>query len=335
MSEVIVFDVAHGNCCLIRSQNAHAVIDAPCKALLLNTLEDMRITCVDVAFISHADKDHIAGVIGLLTSESIELKKLYLNPDSQKDTRIWRQLRAALKVAERQGKCEVILSLTTVMPGIVSVGEVDVRVEAPSNSFAAGGSGSTDERGRRITSNSISAVLRVTTGEHPGLLLAGDIDEVGLDDALENGRDLTARTLVFPHHGGLPASSDATSFVETIMRAVTPSLVIFSNGRGKHDNPRPEIVGPVARTGCGIACTQMAHACNQSVIFKREHLEPHRAQGQEHGASCAGSMTIDLSGDGRRLASKHSAHQKFIDDAVETPMCRPAPPETDGPDVSQ
>ena len=75
MSDAIVFDVAHGNCCLIRSKGACGVIDAPRKALLLNTLEDMGIACVDVAFISHADKDHIAGVIGLLSSQTIELKK--------------------------------------------------------------------------------------------------------------------------------------------------------------------------------------------------------------------------------------------------------------------
>lgn len=334
MSDVIVFDVAHGNCSLIRSQDACGVVDAPRKALLLNTLEDMGITCVDVAFISHADKDHIAGVIGLLSSETIKLRKLYLNPDSQKQTKIWRDLRAAVKVSERQGGCEVIPTLTTAMPGTVTVGDIEVRVEAPSASFALGGSGSTDEKGRRITSNSISAVLRIRSGESPGLLLAGDIDEIGLDDALDNDRDLKARTLVFPHHGGLPASSDAATFVDTVMRTVNPSLVIFSNGRGKHDNPRPEIVAQVAKAGCGIACTQLAHACSKSTIFKEGHLESLRAQGQEYGASCAGSMTIDIPGGGCRPASMHSAHQEFIDEAVETPMCRLAASGIDIPKVA-
>ncbi|MEN3973039.1 hypothetical protein WJS89_10205 [Sphingomicrobium sp. XHP0235] len=294
---------------------------APRKALLLNTLEDMGITCVDVAFISHADKDHIAGIIGLLSSETIELRKLYVNPDSQKDTKIWRSLRAAVRAAKRQGSCEVITTLSTVMPGSVRIGEIDVTVLAPSSSFVLGGSGSTDDHGRKVTSNSISAIIRVGDGGS-GLLLAGDIDEIGLDDALANGSDLGAQTLVFPHHGGLPASSDAEAFVDTIMEAVEPSMVIFSNGRGQHDNPRREIVDPVAKRGCAIACTQLAKACGKPTHPGVGHLEPHRAQGQAKSASCAGSMTIELSGEGCRPQPFHLAHQKFVDETLETPMCR-------------
>lgn len=326
MSDVVIFDVAHGNCALVRSQDAHSVIDAPVGALLLNTLEDSGISCVDVAFISHADKDHIAGVISLLSSKTIQLKKLFLNPDSQKQTRIWRHLLAAVSVAERQGSCEVIPTLTTTMPGTVPVGDVSIRVEAPSASFALAGSGSIDAQSRHITSNSISAVLRLNCDDSPGLLLAGDIDEIGLDDALNYDRELTAETLVFPHHGGLPSSSNPPAFVSKLMNAVKPSLVIFSNGREKHNNPRPEIVAPVAQTGCGIACTQLAKNCNQSPVFQSAHLEEHRAQGQSVGASCGGSMTINLADSGKRMVSAHDAHQSFIDEAVETPMCRISEP---------
>ncbi|WP_299500444.1 hypothetical protein [uncultured Roseobacter sp.] len=322
MNDVVVLDVAHGNCGLVRSKGEYCVIDAPSQELLLNTLEDMGITCIDVAFISHADKDHIAGVIGLLVSKTVRLKKLYLNPDSQKQTRIWHNLRAAVSVAERTGSCEVISTLTTTMPGTVTVGDVEVHVEAPSTSFALAGSGSVDSQGRNISSNSISAMLRLEHNKKSGILLAGDIDEVGLDDAHSQGRDLTARTLVFPHHGGLPVSPDATAFVDKIMSVVDPSLVIFSNGRGKHDNPRPEIVSPIARSGCGIACTQLTKRCSKSPIFDGKHFEPLRALGHRKGASCAGSITIDLSDGGHRPGSTERAHQKFIDDSVETPMCR-------------
>ncbi len=325
MSDIVLFDVAHGNCSLVRSQGSYSVIDAPLGAMLLNTLEDMGISCVDVAFISHADKDHIAGIIGLLTSTTIQLKKLYLNPDSQKKTGIWRALLAAVSVAEREGNCEVVSTLTTTTPGTVTVGDVAVHVEAPSTSFALAGSGGTDAQGRHITSNSISALLRLKHADRPGLLLAGDIDEVGLDDALRHDRDLTAQTLVFPHHGGLPTSSDAGAFVERILGAVNPSLVIFSNGREKHDNPQPEIVSQVVRIGCKVACTQLAKSCSKSPILDGGHLEPHRAHGRPTGVSCAGSITIDLADHGRRPAAIERAHQKFINDAVETPMCRVAP----------
>jgi competence protein ComEC len=325
MSEVIILDVAHGNCSLLNSRGLYCVIDAPIGALLLNTLEDMGISCIDVAFISHADKDHIAGIIGLLSSATIQLKKLYLNPDSQKRTKIWRDLRAAVSVAERQGTCEVITTLTTTTPGTETIGDVAIQVEAPSNSFILAGAGSKDNQGRPITSNSISALLRLKHSDNAGILLAGDIDDVGLDDALNSGRDLTAHTLVFPHHGGLPDASNIAAFVDRIMSAVHPSLVIFSNGREKHDNPRLEVVSPVIQTGCGIACTQLAKSCSKSPTSARSHLEPHRAHGKPTGASCAGSITIDLANGGRRLTSIELAHQKFIDDVVETPMCRVLP----------
>ena len=327
MNDVIIFDVAHGNCALVRSRDAYSVIDAPVGALLLNTLEDLGISCIDVAFISHADKDHIAGVISLLSSRTVQLKKLFLNPDSQKKTRIWKHLRAAVKVAERQGTCEVVPALTTTMPNAVTVGEISIHVEAPSASFALGGSGSTDAHGRPITSNSISAVLRVTHGDSPGLLLAGDVDEVGFDDALEHDRNLTAETLVFPHHGGLPSATNPPNFVNKLMDAVKPSLVIFSSGREKHNNPRPEIVTPIAETGCGIACTQLAKSCSKAPVFDAPHLEHHRAQGQSNGASCGGSMTIDLAASGKRLSAAHQAHQRFVDKLVETPMCRILQPQ--------
>lgn len=204
MSEVVVLDVAHGNCTLVRSAGAHCIVDAPLGSLLLNTLEDLGITSIDVAFVSHADRDHLGGIVSLLTSKTVRLKKLYVNPDSQKNTKIWRDFRAAVSVAEQQGSCEVVPSLTTTMPGSVLVGDVSIHVEAPSASFALAGSGGMDDQGRKITSNSISALLRLQQYDVPRVLLAGDIDVVGLDDAVSHQRDLKADTLVFPHHGGAP-----------------------------------------------------------------------------------------------------------------------------------
>ncbi|MEO0419076.1 MAG: MBL fold metallo-hydrolase [Pseudomonadota bacterium] len=330
MSDVVILDVAHGNCALVRSTGAHCVIDAPTGALLLNTLEDLGVSCVEVAFISHADKDHIAGIIGLLSSKTIKLKRLFLNPDSQKQTKIWRHLLAAVKVAERHGSCEVITSLTTTMPGQVSIGEVSVHVEAPSASFALAGSGSKDAKGRSITSNSISAVLRLKFGDRPSVLLTGDLDEIGLDDAIEHDSDLSAETMVFPHHGGLPNSSDTSAFVNKIMDAVAPGMVIFSNGREMHNNPRSEVLQPVLKMGCGIACTQLAKRCHKTPLFGDAHLEVHRAQGQLSGASCGGSMTIELANSARRIVSAHNAHQAFIDENVAAPMCRASRQTRDG-----
>ena len=47
------------------------------------------------------------------------------------------------------------------------------------------GPGGTDLKGRRLTSNSMSVVARISYQSIPRLLLAGDIDAVGLENLLE------------------------------------------------------------------------------------------------------------------------------------------------------
>lgn len=323
MSDAIIFDVAHGNCALIRSNGEFAVVDAPTGSLLMNTLEDLGVKEVEVALVSHTDKDHIAGVLSLLTSETITLKKLYLNPDSQKTSQIWRCFRAAVAVAERKGTCDVIPALSTTLPGELQVGEASILVKGPSASFALAGVGAVDLSGRTISSNSISAVVKIchSRTHDDGVLLAGDIDDIGLDNIIQNGQNLSAATLVYPHHGGLPGSSNADDFTTKLLQQVKPKDVIFSHGRDKHNNPRPDIVSSVLSQGCSVACTQLSKSCNAAAIYQDLHLEEFRAKGRTNGISCAGSISIALSSN-RRCPTYAYLHGKFIKENVSSPMCR-------------
>src|SRR3546814_3209881 len=99
-----------------------------------------------------------------------------------------------------------------------------------------------------------------------GVLLAGDMDDSSLDQALAAGVDLSANVLVFRHHGGLPGGSDPAAFAMTLLDAVKPRSVIFSNGKGRHDNPRPEIIAPLREWGCTIACTQLSERCQAADV---------------------------------------------------------------------
>src|SRR3546814_10461900 len=100
-----------------------AVIDCPIGSLLLDTLHDMEITIVSAAFISHADKDHIACILSLLTSDRVHVQRVYVNLDSQRRTRIRNDFRVAVAVAERNGGCEVITSLSSTMQGRIEIGK--------------------------------------------------------------------------------------------------------------------------------------------------------------------------------------------------------------------
>lgn len=324
MSEFIILDVGHGNCALLRDGNQVAVVDAPTRSLLLDTLDELKIETVHSAIISHADKDHIAGILGLLTSEKIKVEQIFVNPDGQKKTKIWRDFLAAVSVAHRKGECKVSTSLSATEPGTIKVGDVSIEVVAPSPTLALTAVGGKTGDGRTVTANSLSAVLKVRHGESGGALLAGDLDDLGLDDAIAHDADLKARLLVFPHHGGLPGG-DPDAFVSKLLEKVAPETVIFSNGRSRHDNPRQEIVAASLAAGCSVACTQLSErCCAKTIEGEATHLEDIRASGRLAGASCAGSMTIELQGGAKRAKAASALHSTFVESNVPTPMCRVA-----------
>jgi len=320
MSNLVVLDVGHGNCTILRGAAGVVVIDAPIGALLLGTLEDMGINTIEEAFISHADKDHIAGILALLTSDRIHVRKIYVNPDSQRKTVVWNDFIVAVSVAQRKGTCIVSTSLSSTTPGSVTMGDLTIEVVAPSASLALAGVGGLSRDGRTITANTLSAALRITSGVNDGVLLAGDIDEIALDDAIFHGADLSAHTLIFPHHGGLPGSNNVDQYMQKLLTEVSPKSVIFSNGRGRHDNPRIEVVDAVTKHGCAVACTQMSGRCSETNT-DNSHLEDIRAHGRAAGACCAGSITIELPEGARRTALALTRFSDFVRTKVATPMC--------------
>lgn len=326
MTKVILLDVGHGNCAI---GSATAVVDCPTGSILLDTLRDLEVTTVETAIISHADKDHIAGILSLLTSNTVKVERIFVNPDGQKKTKIWRDFRVAVAAAEKAGTCEVVTGLSTTVPGIIKVGEAAISVLSPSASVALAGVGGKTTSGRAVTANTLSGVLRIAEENGAGLLLAADMDEVSLDEAIEHGTSLAADVLVFPHHGGLPGSGNVNAFVTKLMEAVSPRTVVFSNGRGRHDNPRPEIIAPVHATGCAIACTQLSTRCRAEAAHASDHIEPIRANGSRSGASCGGSMTFSLGKEAVRRPDALSRHAGFITAEVSNPMCRGAEPLPD------
>lgn len=323
MTSVTLLDVGHGNCAIVHASGATAVIDSPIGSLLLDTLEDMGVDTIAVAVVSHADKDHIAGILSLLTSNRVRVERVYVNPDGQKRTKVWRDFRHAVAVAERKGTFEVMTSLSTTTPGIIRLGDAAITVISPSAALALTGVGGETSDARVVTANTLSGVLRIDAGDGgKGVLLAGDMDEISLDMATAADADLSANVLVFPHHGGLPGSSDPAAFAAKLLDVVKPQSVIFSNGRGRHDNPRPEIVGTVRERGCAIACTELSERCHAEAIDTVAHLEPIRAHGKHTGACCAGSVTLKLGPIAARIPTADNLHQNFITGEVASPMCR-------------
>ncbi|MFK4056856.1 ComEC/Rec2 family competence protein [Brevundimonas sp. NPDC046655] len=321
MSDVLLLDVGHGNCTIVQGSGSVAVIDAPIGSALLDTLDELGVTHVEHALISHADADHIQGILALLTSRRFSVGALYLNPDRDRTTTAWRDLVHAVSVAERTGAFKPYTALNTATPGVLQVGDITLTVASPSAALALSAVKGVAPQGGVNTSNTLSAVIKVERTPDMGVLLAGDLDGVGLVDVQASGANVRASALVYPHHGGLSGSAKASTFGQALLRLVGPAQVYVSNGRNKHSNPRPEVVSTILDHGCGLACTQLAKSCGDPA--SADHLEKWPAAGREHLHSCAGTISLRLEPTGAvRDAEREGEFRIFVGAKVSSPMCR-------------
>ena len=322
MERMVILDVGHGNCAVLHSQGAVCVVDAGPGTTLLEYLDAEKLNCVDLVLLSHADKDHIGGLLGLLTA-GVKVKEVFLNTDSEKQSKEWATLVAELGHQWAGGSLAFQTSLTAQQPAF-TIGKATIEVLGPSPTMAALGPGRKTPSGSRITANAMSAVLRVSYAGNPVGLLAADMDAVGLDDIMKRPTppSMRAPLMVFPHHGG-GTGRNATKFTRELIAAVIPETVAFSVGRGRFNNPDPAIVQTVrsTRPTARIVCTQLAEHCAATTPKKDPgHLAPTFANGRDKRSCCAGSLVIEF---GRRLTlyPNKRLHIAFIKAHATKAMC--------------
>ncbi len=319
-----ILDVGHGNSAVIADSEVVVIIDTGTGDSLRQYLNQEGIRSIDLLVLSHADQDHVGGLAQLLASREFRIDRVRVNTDSLQGSVIWGDLLYELNKAHNAGEIEFHVSLVRGEIEIPSLRGVQVQVLGPSRYLAGRGPGSTDKLERRITTNSISAVIRITKGDQPIGLLAGDLDEVGLDDLIDANVDAKAPILVFPHHGGRTGSADDSAFAKRICALVAPNVVVFSIGRGQHGTPRPEIVhalrefSPAVR----IACTQLSEHCSQVLPdMDPDHLADAFSRGFERRKCCAGTLIVDLADSGAVTPSEAN-HNRFIEEFAPTALCK-------------
>ena len=185
------------------------------------------------------------------------------------------------------------------------------------------GVGGIDRSGRAITSNSISAVIRVSVSGRQVAVLSGDIDGVGLDDLVQKVDDAGAPVLVYPHHGGRPGRAPVRAFVETLLNAVSPRVIVFSFARDRFGLPNEEVFRIVRelRPDARIVCTQLSRHCSVTLPPEpSEHLSDAFASGRAERRCCGGTIVVPLD-DLNDLEPDRAAHAEFIRANVATPMC--------------
>jgi beta-lactamase superfamily II metal-dependent hydrolase len=325
-THLTVLDVGHGNAAVLAGPLGTVLIDAGAGPWVLEYLESQQVDHVDAVAITHSDEDHLKGLVGLLDSDAVSLGLVRVNSDATKPSGLWDAVTFSLGQLSGRGELDFQISLAVgdELPYVAD----DVRAEVlgPSRYLAARGPGSTDREGRAVLVNSMSAVIRVLVGEEPYVLLAADIDQVGLQN-LVGEKDMRAAILVFPHHGGnvRPGATpgDNVEFTRLLLEAVQPETVVFSLGRGSYQTPRPEIIEAIREHGSEmkIACTQLSEACAQELppdgAF--DHLTDLLSRGKPKRTCCAGTIRIPLPGD---LVPRLAPYEAFKAQYAETALCR-------------
>jgi beta-lactamase superfamily II metal-dependent hydrolase len=321
---IAVLDVGHGSCAVLFAGDDVVVIDAGLRSPVLAFLEEQGVKHIKAIYLSHADKDHIGAVVGILSSDLFTVDKVVLNSDSAKKTKVWDDMVSELNRAHYK-------EATSVQPGMqqgtqehCNSDSVTVSILAPSPLLVLKGPGSQIPDGSRITSNTVSGVLRIEASGKPVALLPGDVDCVGLNDIKANKTDLSAPVLVFPHHGGLPGPGNLKQFVSYLCSNVSPEIIIFSIGRGKNNTPRLEVVQEIrnALPDVRLVCTQISKSCACGLpTTNPEHLNDVYADGRREGACCGGTIIIPLDNPKSVIPDTHS-HEAFITNYIQTPLCR-------------
>lgn len=334
--KLVVFDVGHGSCVFLQDGTITTVVDCKESTLFIEFLLSRDIRMISQVIISHADADHIDGILALIQSDYVKLGTVFVNADASKNSEAWMDLRIALEDASLRNKLKVRTEIGDGMADHLQHEDVKIEVVAPGIASRLAGPGGLTPQRMRATSNAMSVVLRLHHDNHPVMFIPGDLDNIGLSDLIERGKQLGSDILLFPHHGGHighgsdPATRERNNaaFARFVIEQVRPKLVLFSIGRGRFSTPHPEIIKEIrdSATGCHIRCTQLSEHCQRENLDRQaSHLNALPALGRSENKCCGGSLEITFAGKNTVAQLDNRQHIEFVKGSVSTPLCKASP----------
>ena len=220
---VVFFDVGEGDAIFIETPRGQQILvdGGPSPTTLIGALgRKMPFwdRSIDLVILTHADEDHIAGLIPVLeryrVGQVLDSGYEHHHPMYQR----WQELieekgipnrlaRAGMRIETGDG---VGLAILHPGPDLMRYTEAD--------------------------SNNNSVVTRLVMGQ-VSFLLPGDIEEVAEERLVASGQELASTVLKVPHHGGNTSSSPA------FLNAVSPELAVISVGAdNRFGHPSPQVL---------------------------------------------------------------------------------------------
>ncbi len=259
---VTILNVGHGNAAVIRDGDVTVVVDTGGEhagGKLLEYLRSEGLNDISALLLSHGDEDHIGSAPTLLLAKDILVRSVFVNTDTTKRTAAFGGLQLALQTSRREKQTVVTTSLTISQTVLLPKKSLNFEILFPPPESTLTGAGGKNISGAIQSTNSLSAVVRVSKDAKMRVLFPGDSDSSVLNFWNEEKVDPTSEVVVFPHHGGRPGLEDPSAFAEAFTRATKPNCVVFSIHDTKHDLPRSDVVLAIctAQPSAQLICTQL------------------------------------------------------------------------------
>lgn len=198
------------------------------KFIVLPFLRSLGVNNIDVIIATHADMDHIGGLISIL--EAMNVGRLIM-PHGRHTT--WTSTRLLKLVDEK----EIVFQFGRRGEEIDVCPEVRIDIIHPTKEWADSYAASENDR---------SVVIRLVYGG-ASAVLTGDIGEAVEEELIENVPGIRSDVLKVSHHGAKSGTSKA------FLWAVRPSIAVISAGRNnRFGHPAPEVVNRLISMGSKV-----------------------------------------------------------------------------------
>lgn len=224
--EETMLNVGQGLSILLQADGQNMIYDGggrDSSSYVVAYLKQHDITHLSYMFVSHYDEDHIAGLVGVLHTTSVDT---IVCPDYEADAKIYASFSSAAEASSAQ----------IVHPSVgdtFSLGNAEITVLGPENYTAE-------------AENNRSVASKITYGSF-STIITGDAEYDEESGILKSGLDINADLYVAGHHGS--SNSSSTAFVA----AMSPSDVFISCGAGNsYGHPTEKALSVFQKNGCSI-----------------------------------------------------------------------------------
>lgn len=226
---VAFISVGQGDAILVRDGNGYDVLvdggRPSAGAIVLAYLRQVGVDDLEAVLATHADQDHIGGLIDILHADDIPVESALYN-GYPGDTQTWVQFVEAVAA-------EGLTLMPVQYPQTLTWGGVSAQVLNPVSNLP------TPEQ------NEASVVLSLAIGQ-VDLLLTADISAQTESELLARGPSLQAEVLKVAHHGSQYSSS------LDFLKAVEPVEAIISVGDNSYGHPAPETMQRLISVGARL-----------------------------------------------------------------------------------